>query len=93
MSNTFPVVNMNGDRAETLIAQAQKVSEALREAKAAIQEAFPHGRNFQNNPAGDYDKAREEAYAMLAALDTLSQYYYRLTDNVCDQKAARTRRA
>jgi len=89
---TMPIVNGNGDRVETLLEQARNVCEALRVAKGTMCEAMPHGRNFQCNPSGDYQKARDEMYSMMEQIDAMTQTFYQMADTLCDERNRRNRR-
>ena len=78
---TLPIVNLNGDTASTLVKQAENVTRALQHALNAIQDAAPHGRNFQLNPS-DYSAARKEFETNLRLLQDVRDYYEGLLESV-----------
>jgi hypothetical protein len=59
MSN-FPIVNINGDSVETLLAQHHAVYKQALLLKEALSKASPHGRNYQTVEWSRYAKARDE---------------------------------
>ena len=59
MSN-FPIVNLNGDNVETLLAQHHAVYKQALLLKEALSKAAPHGRNYQTVEWGRYSNARDE---------------------------------
>lgn len=82
----FPIVNMNGDKKETLTKQLQDLYEALSNVSDKLGNVFPHGRNYQCNDQDDYFHARAQHDRWLEALNKIlkevqEQYY-----NIYDQE-------
>lgn len=55
----LPVINTNGDTADTLCRQYRRAFDAIDSAIDAIQLTAPHGRNYQIGEC-DYQLARDE---------------------------------
>jgi hypothetical protein len=55
---TLPQVNLNGTSREQLVEQQRNVMHALDALQKAMQEAAPHGRDYQPRPA-EFKPARE----------------------------------
>lgn len=66
-----PIVNLNGSDRATLLAQESAVLTACTALAEALRGAFPHGRDFQLNAPGDYERAREQSMAEIAALQEI----------------------
>lgn len=62
----LPTINLNGDTPDTLIDDNQAVCEAAVTLLEALERAWPHGRNWQGAPDGEYSAARAE-YKVLHA--------------------------
>ena len=56
---TAPIIHLNGDRAETLLAQLEAVYSALSDVLEAMRKAGPNGRNYYPE-AGLLEKAVEQ---------------------------------
>jgi hypothetical protein len=72
MSN-FPVVNINGDSVETLLAQHHAVYKQALLLKEALSKAAPHGRNYQT-VAGSYVKAASEWHELNVKANEIQQW-------------------
>lgn len=57
-ADPIPRVNLNGSSRDALIEQRRNVCDALRTALQALQEAAPHGSDYQTAPIGSYELAR-----------------------------------
>lgn len=68
MTITLPGINMNGDSASELYRLNCAAHEAVINAITAVQNAAPHGRNYQTMPQGSYQAAIEEHRQRLLAL-------------------------
>lgn len=68
-------LNINGDTYETIESQLITIDKHLRELRYAIQEAKPHGRNYQTNQDSGFDFSRdtEEHIEMLEACERIEQ--------------------
>lgn len=55
-----PLINMNGDRRETLVEQRTKALNAISDALRALIDTCPHGRNYQGYP-NDNQYRRDKA--------------------------------
>ncbi len=89
---TTPIINLNGDRAETLLGQINAVHEAIRLLSQAIGPASPHGRNYQCNPEGSYDAARRQHQEHCDALRKMDQFYTDQYLEITDQQRSSGRR-
>lgn len=78
---TTPIINLNGDRASTLLEQADTVTTAISDLISALRDASPHGRNYQCSPAGSYDAARIQYEVHCKLLRDMEQFY---TDQYLD---------
>ena len=56
----YPIVNMNGDKKETLVGQLHDLVMSLQEVGDKLSNSFPHGRNYQCNHIDDYFHARAQ---------------------------------
>lgn len=63
-----PIVNLNGTDRHQLCVQYGEMCCAISDAIGKLQEHFPHGRDYQLQPAGTYEKARAEHEARIAKL-------------------------
>lgn len=72
---TTPVINLNGDRAETLMVTSLAVVTALNTLIEAMRDASPHGRNFQCSPEGSYDAARAQFREHCNQLRSMESFY------------------
>ena len=67
-------VNINGNTREDLMAQAQGIMEAARNAERALREAYPHGRNYLQTAAHISDAVRfDEAYKATSLIRRLGE--------------------
>ena len=60
---TVPILHRNGSSRDVLEAQLRKVSEKLREAKKAIDEAWPNGRDYYVSPVPNAMRKAEAEWA------------------------------
>lgn len=74
----YPTVHTNGTSREELLQQALDASAALKMARAAMQAAAPHGRDYYVQGMDAYADARKEHEARIQALDGLHSHYYDL---------------
>jgi len=71
----LPIINMNGTSAESLFDEYIEASKLLRRADRFLRESTTfHGRDFQCNAAGDYDKAKRERHEILEKLNDVVDY-------------------
>jgi len=79
---TLPIININGTSAESLFDEYIEASRLLRKADIFLRESTTcHGRDFQFNPAGDYDKAKQERYDMFQKLNDVLNYCEKWVEN------------
>ena len=71
---TLPIFNLNGTSPESIYDEFNEALESLHKAHDALHKCTVHGRDFQCNPIGDYDKARDRHYSMLSLLDEAMDY-------------------
>ena len=73
-----PIVNLNGTSRGELREQLLKASTALNMAISALEAAAPHGRDYQNHPAGEkaYWTARRNAASRIRALAQMREEIY-----------------
>jgi hypothetical protein len=71
---TLPTIHLNGTGAETLRAEYQALSEALKAAEARLLAATCNGRDFYPQGPGAYRVARQEREDMLAKLHEIMDY-------------------
>lgn len=64
----FPVVNMNGSSAKSLIDALVTALDAVRKAEHLLRAVHPHGRDYQTAPKERYDKAMWQHEARANAL-------------------------
>ena len=71
-------INPNGDTPATLRQQAMMVRKAAVELRSALEQAAPHGRNYQTNanPEEDFRRDREMHAEMLQQAKNISQTAY-----------------
>ena len=55
-----PTLHLNGSGFENLEADLTNCLDTLRAAMDALADATPHGRDYYVQPAGSYEKAREQ---------------------------------
>jgi|TARA_B100000035_G_C20818195_1_gene473059 hypothetical protein len=78
---TLPKINLNGTSAESLFDEYIDAQDAVRKALHILQSCTCHGRDFQCNPADDYNQALFERADMLAKLDDVLDYCQAHIDN------------
>ena len=81
-----PVVNINGTSAEELLNQLQGASEAISIAFKALQEAYPHGRDYQTAPQGTYQQAREQYNVWFGQLNDIKEALGQIGNEIWKQK-------
>lgn len=72
MSIITPIIHLNGDQRETLLANLQHAYTAVRSAIEALQQCSPNGRNFYPEP-GRLQKAEAQHAERMAHLDAVSR--------------------
>ena len=72
-----PQVNLNGTSREGLIDQVRAVLLTIQTLEAAMQAAWPHGRDYQGVDIERYRSAQEAAIARLRLLEEISSAYHR----------------
>ena len=82
---TTPQVNNNGTSKQELLEGALKVRRLIGEASRAIQENFPHGRDYQTLPATHYIAARKDWEEHLKALIAIEHDFLELAIAISDQ--------
>lgn len=90
-SLTTPIINLNGDRAETLLGQADAVTTAISDLIHAMRDASPHGRNFQCSPEGAYEAARKQYQVHCDFLRNMEKFYMDQYLDLNDQAESRKR--
>jgi hypothetical protein len=90
-TSPHPIVNMNGATVESLIEQIHEAYKKIEEAHKAIQNAFPHGRDYQLNPAGDYAMTRAVWETYNSALVAIHADLTDRLENLCEQRDQRDR--
>jgi hypothetical protein len=86
----FPTVNMNGTHADDLIQQRAEVLKKLKEAIKAMDDAFPHGRDYPNMDATR--QAQAQAEACIGVLRAMIEVVAAEIDDLYEQKWVRERR-
>ncbi len=66
---TLPIFNLNGTSPESVYDEFNEALESLHKAHDALHKCTVHGRDFQCNPIGHYDRARDEYRVMLNHLE------------------------
>ena len=69
MAFTLPIFNLNGTSPETVYDEFNEALQSLRKSRECLNQCTVHGRDFQCNPIGQYDKARSEHRLILHYLD------------------------
>jgi len=89
-SLTTPIINLNGDRAETLLDQLRGIHDAIHAISKVLGNSSPHGRNYQCSPEGAYDAARRQHQVHCDALRNMEKFYtdqyLEIADQVRDSK-------
>jgi hypothetical protein len=70
--NGIPVVNLNGEKAESLVNARIAAREAVQAAMKALGECSPNGRDYQTAPKGEFEIARKVYTERFAYLDKLA---------------------
>ena len=68
MTITSAILNLNGSHAADLITAQRDIHAGARALAKLLMAATPHGRDYQCNAPGDYERARGEHYAQLATV-------------------------
>ncbi len=66
---TLPIFNLNGTSPESIYDEFNEAFLSLRKARECLNQCTVHGRDFQCNPIGQYEKARDEYRLILNYLD------------------------
>ena len=66
---TLPIFNLNGTSPESIYDEFNEAFLSLRKARESLNQCTVHGRDFQCNPIGQYEKARDEYRLILNYLD------------------------
>jgi hypothetical protein len=67
-----PIIHLNGDRKETLVARLETLDTLLRQAEEALTQCAPNGRNYYPEP-GRFERAWAQHAARMALLARLRQ--------------------
>jgi len=86
---TTPIINLNGDHAETLLEQIREIHNAIHTLSKVLGSASPHGRNFQCSPEGAYDAARRQFQVHCDALRNMEKFYTDQYIEIADQVRGR----
>lgn len=78
---TLPKINLNGTSADTLFLEYRNAQYLVRRAAQALQTCTCHGRDFQCNPADDYNQALYERAEVFAKLEDVLDYCQAWIDN------------
>ena len=78
---TLPKINLNGTSAETLFDEYNDAKYLVRRAAQVLQTCTCHGRDFQCNPADDYNQALFERAEVFAKLEDVLDYCQAWIDN------------
>lgn len=65
-----PIIHLNGDRRETLLANIEHAYEAVQNAIEALQRCAPNGRNFYPVP-GRFEKAEAQHWTRMEHLGSV----------------------
>jgi hypothetical protein len=65
----IPTIHLNGTSREELISQLRTAGEALLEARRALENAAPHGRDYYPQGKGAIQQAQTEHYERLRRID------------------------
>jgi hypothetical protein len=65
----IPTIHLNGTSREELIRQLRVAGEALLEARRALENAAPHGRDYYPQGKGAIQQAQTEHYERLRRID------------------------
>jgi hypothetical protein len=65
----IPTIHLNGTSREELIRQLRVASEALLEARRALERTAPHGRDYYPQGKGAIQQAQTEHYERLRRID------------------------
>ena len=79
--SVLPIVNLNGTSSHELLDQHLKVLRALRAARDAINEAAPHGRDYQLNEPRAHNLALADHYGRRVMLDKIIAEYNALAEH------------
>lgn len=66
-----PIVNLNGTSKNELLAQLFVACDAVENARKALGQMAPNGRDYQTAPARTFDKANAQHLERVTALETI----------------------
>ena len=78
---TLPKINLNSTSADTQFLEYRNAPYQLRRAAPSLQTCTCHGRDFQCNPADDYNQALYERAEVFAKLEDVLDYCQAWIDN------------
>ena len=81
-----PVVNLNGTSKNELLAQVFVACDAVQNARMALGQMTPNGRDYQTAPAGSFDKATARHIARVKALETMLHDLEAISLKIDEQK-------
>ena len=84
-SLAYPVCNLNGSKAQSLLNENRKASDALRVAQDALREICPHGRDYQCQAPEVYNQARQEHIERQEKLNSLIEELDAIAENLYSQ--------
>ena len=74
LAYTLPIFNLNGTSPEAIYDEFDEALLNLRKSRESFSQCTVHGRDFQCNPIGDYEKARDHHSSMLSLIDEAMDY-------------------
>jgi hypothetical protein len=84
-----PVINLNGTAAEELLEQYQLAQLALGVALRKLEQASPHGRDYQTLEPGMFLRAQRQHCERMEALKRVKDQLEVLSKSTAEQTAAR----
>lgn len=81
----FPQININGTSGTELLEQIEEARVKVQEAREAVGEAVPNGRDYQTLPLEAYSQARVEHRARLQALSQVENELAAISRNIAEQ--------
>ena len=89
---TKPTVNLNGTNGHDLAMQYQTAHAAVGDAIKAMQQAMPHGRDYQTAGLNAFQLARDEHWDRMRALQAVEVELAEIWEDITRQNDERARR-